>query len=151
MPFLLISQLVVSCKKNEGKIYLRVISEINTESKIIINDSKNEIPADGNYHEVSGYLEAKYKLLNVPYDSVTNWTPSCIIEQVTMVTRSLSRYFGDFEKLPEDSYYTLKLGYLREQSEPAINQYLKSGFGIDIIQVIFTYTDKSSLSYSLVP
>lgn len=147
----LVFPLLVSCEKNEGKIYLKVIDSINTESQIAVNDSKNEIPVDGNYHEVSGYLEAKYKLLNVPYDSVTNWTPACVIEQVTMVKRSLNHYFGDFEKFPDDSYYTLILEYKREQTEPAINKYLKSGFNLDIIEVIFSYSDNSSLSYSPAP
>lgn len=145
--FALLSISVISgCEKEEGKIYLKVINQINAETEIVVRDSKSQIPADGNFHEVTGYLEAEYKLFNVVWDSVTNWTPACILERTWRTNRSISAYFGDFEKLPEDNHYTLTLKYKIEYSKPVEYAWLKSWYNI-----VFTYSDNSTLSSTQVP
>jgi hypothetical protein len=146
-----------SCEKKEGKIYLRIINSINDSSQVVVKDSQKEIPLDGKYYEVSGYLETEYKLLNVVWDSVTNWTHYCILEQTWRTNRTVNRYFGDFEKLPEDSYYTLNLKYKIEYSEPVVYSwldqysYLASNVKATYYNITFKYLDNSSLSYSPAP
>lgn len=142
-PFLIVL-LFISCEKKEGKMYLRVINSLNTASEISVKDSKSDIPVDGNYYEVSGYLETEYKLLDLKYDSLASRYPGELADTVFTKDIILNRYFGDFEKLPGESYYTLNLRY---------NVVLeKSPYTYDLIKYwylwVYTYTDLSTLSYS---
>jgi len=136
---------------------LRVINSFDVGSSIIVKDTYNEIPADGNYYEASGYIETEYNLLNVVWDSITNWTPDCILEQVWRTNKTVDKYFGEFEKLPEDSYYTLNLKYKIEYSDPIVYSwldeysYLVSKVRITYYNLNFTYSDNSTLSYSPFP
>ena len=126
-------------------IYLRVVNSLGVESFISVKDKEKEIPVDGKYHQVYSYVETNYKLMNVVWDSVTNWTPDCILEQVWKTDVSLDRYFGEFERLPMDSYYTLTLNFKIEYSEPF--KYNWPWF-LDWDNITFTYSDDSNLSYS---
>lgn len=143
---LLSISIIPGCEKEVGKIHLKVINQINAETEIVVRDSKTQIPADGNFHEVTGYLEAEYKLFNVVWDSVTNWTPQCILERTWKTNRTISAYFGDFEKLPVENYYTLILKYKIEYSDPVEYSWLESWYNI-----VFTYSDNSTLTSSRVP
>ena len=64
--------------------------------------------------------------------------------------RSLDRYFGEFEKLPGESYYTLTLGYRVEYSKPFVYSWLKDMVDKSYVyhNVEYTYTDNSKLEYS---
>jgi hypothetical protein len=143
---LLILALIVlsGCEENEGKIYLRVITSFNVQSEIFVKDSKKEIPADGEYYEAVGYLEAEYKLMNVPYDSLFYRTPTVIADTVFKKNITVSGYYGDFEKLPHDSYYTLNLNYKIEYGDPW-------NLGNNWHFIIISYKDSSKLSYSPLP
>lgn len=144
--FLLVLPVLTCCEKKEGKKYLRIVNSIKANSNPVVRDCKNEIPIDGNYHEVSGYLETEYKLLNVVWDSVTNWTSACILERVWVTNRTVNGYFGDFEKLPDDIYYTLTLNYKIEYS--ALIEYAWLPLWKNIT---FDYSDNSILRSSLLP
>ena len=77
---LLLILLTGGCEKKKGAIYMRVINKLDGNAKILVKDKEKEIPADGNYHEANGYVETKFKLMNVVWDSVINWNPSCSLE-----------------------------------------------------------------------
>lgn len=149
--------LLAGCEKKEGKIYLCLVNSIKAKSDIVVRDSKGEIPLDGDYHEVSGYLETEYKLYDVVWDSVTNWTTNCILEQVWLTNRTVNKYFGDFEKLPDDSYYTLTLKYKIDYSDPKDYSWLDdfsyqvSNIRATYYNIVFTYSDNSILSSSPAP
>ena len=144
--FFLVLPVLTCCEKKEGKKYLRIVNSIKVESAPVVRDSKDAIPIDGNYHEVYGYLETEYKLLNVVWDSVTNWTPACILERVWVTNRTVNSYFGDFEILPDDRYYTLTLNYKIEYSDKIEYAWLPGWKNIT-----FTYSDNSILRSSLLP
>jgi hypothetical protein len=141
---LLVIIVLSGCEKKEGKIYVRVKDSFKVESEIFVKDSKNEIPADGKYHEATGYLEAEYKLKNVAYDSLFYRTPTIIADTVFKKNITVSGYYGDFEKLPDDSYYTLNLNYKIEYGDPW-------NLGNNWHFIILSYKDSSKLSYSPLP
>jgi hypothetical protein len=142
--FILALGILTGCDKKEGKTYLRVINSFDVGSEIIVKDNKHEIPVDGNYYEASGYLETKYKLLNVAYDSLFYRTPTVIADTVFKKNITVSGYFGDFEMLPHDSYYTLTLNYKIEYGDPW-------NLGNNWHFIIINYLDNSKLSYSPLP
>jgi len=155
--FFLFSVCLCSCEKKEGKTFLRVLSNINADASITVKDANSIIPVDSNYHEVSGYIETEYKLFDVVWDSITNWTPNCILERVWRTNRTVNRYFGDIEKLPEDHYYTLLLQYKIEYSDPIVYSWLNeysyrvSNVKYTYYNLTFTYSDNSSLTYTMAP
>jgi hypothetical protein len=145
LPLISSAILLWGCEKNEGKIYLRVVNLITTHSEITVGDKEKVIPADGKYHLVNSFVETEFKLLNVTWDSVTNWNTACYLDPIWYKDITVSRFFGEFERLPGDSYYTLTLKYKIEYSKPF--KYIGIWFkDYDIIRL--TYKDNSTLIYS---
>ena len=138
------------CEEKQGEVYIRVINKTGPGNDVFVKDQAKEIPADGKFYPATGYIETRYILKDVVWDSVVNWKPSCPLEQLWRTDRALNRYFGEFEKLPGDSYYTLILGYKVEYSKPFAYSWLKDLYDklYIYLNVEYTYTDNSKLEYS---
>ena len=61
------------CEKKQGAVYIRVINRTGQNAEILVKDQEKEIPADGKFHTATGYVESRYILKNVVWDSVVNW------------------------------------------------------------------------------
>jgi hypothetical protein len=145
LPLVFLVLLLNSCKKNEGKVYLRVINLMPANASMTVLDKNQKIPIDGTYHQVYSFVETDGVLVNAVSDSVLNWTPSSGIFPVWKRNVSFSRYFGEFEKMSGDSYYTLTLNYKIEYSKPfTYSEVLFPNLKITRL----TYSDNSNLVYS---
>jgi hypothetical protein len=142
--------LLPSCEQKEGAIHIRIINRLGNNAEILVKDREKEIPADGKYHLCTGYIETQYTLTDVVWDSVLNWKPTCPVEQLWRTEKSLDRYFGEFEKLPWESWYTLTLDYNVEYSEPIVYSWLKDIYDktYTYYNIEYTYIDNSKLEYS---
>ena len=156
MKFIAFLVLIISalflhgCEEKQGEVYIRVINKTGPGNEVFVKDQAKEIPVDGKFHPAAGYIETRYVLKNVVWNSVVNWKPTCPLEQLWWTDRALNRYFGEFEKLPGDSYYTLTLDYRVEYSKPFVYSWLKDMIDKSYIynNVVYTYIDDSKLEYS---
>ncbi len=143
MLFILTTIITYSCKKENGHTFLRIIPVIDTSiTSLNVSDANGSLIIDGNYHEVNSRLELSYVLNNmVEYEEI-GWTQEAVYDHYTYSDFAISKYFGEFEKLEDDRYYTLNISYISEKSDPIYNNF--TGYYFYSLQ----YYDKSKMIYS---
>lgn len=141
---------IISCKKEYGTVYLRITGDHDSFKDLRVTDGDTEIPADGNYHAVSDYLQISYTLENKVIDSITNWRPTCLSDQLRRDNISVQRYIGEFERVPEETWYTLTPGYRVIYLDPAARAWPKDIYDNSFIYygVSYIYLDNSNLAHS---
>ena len=146
--------IVFGCKKDNGKTFLRVIQTTDT-SIISLNvaDVNGSVIIDGNYHKVENQLELTYILNNMVKYEVKDWTPQLTLYHYQYQDFAINKYFGEFEKINEDGYYTLNISYLTVKEallyvDPMVTVY---GTYPGYYFWPFNYYDNSKLSFSTKP
>lgn len=107
---ILILVIFCSCKKEKnGKFFLKVVPPTDTTIiKLKINDAVGLVPIDNSFHLVETRLELTYDLKQV---FVNMHFSDSIFSNV-----SVTRYFGEFEKVTKDQFYTLTIKYTRKSN-----------------------------------
>ena len=136
--------LQVSCKKENGNFYLRVIPPADTcIANVQIFDANGPVTADGEYYPVSERLEVSYDLINVLLRRIKDWSDTMIYEEFSYTDLSFHEYLGEFEKDEKDKYYTLEIQYYgKADDEPLYNQWGHYYY------YYYDYYDTTKLSWS---
>jgi hypothetical protein len=134
----------VSCKKENGLFYLRVIPPADTSiTALEVFDALGKVPADGEYYPVTEWLEIKYILKDVLQNKIKDWDPTMYYDECDYYDELKHEFFGEFEKDEKDKYYTLRISYYAERSDEAIyNSWGKYYFWY------YNYYDQSCLTFS---
>lgn len=104
--------LQVSCKKENGNFYLRVIPPTDSAiSNVKVYDANGLVAPDGEYYQVSQRLELSYDINNVLLRQIKDWNDTMIYNEFTYTDLSFHEYLGEFEKDEKDKYYTLEIDY----------------------------------------
>ncbi|OFX34155.1 MAG: hypothetical protein A2X08_03650 [Bacteroidetes bacterium GWA2_32_17] len=146
--------LVLSCKKENVHIFLRVIPITDT-SIISLNvaDASGPFIIDGNYYEVNSRLELSYVLNNMVKYEVKDWTPQLTLYHYQYQDFAINEYFGEFEKIKEDGYYTLNISYQTIKDDLLYVKPMVTVYGTYPGYYFwpFYYYDSSKLSFSTNP
>lgn len=153
--FFLISLIfILGCKKENGHVFLRIIQTSDTSiTSLNVSDANGNVTIDGKYHEVYTRLELIYLLKKKIEFEIKDWTPQMPESKFTYFNYSINKYFGEFEKLKKDGYFTLNISYLISKSEPIYNKPIYTQWGTfgDYYFYSYDYSDSSKLSFSAQP
>lgn len=139
--------LSVSCKKEEGLFFLRVIPPADTLiSGLEVFHAGGPVPVDGKYYPVSEWAEVKYTLSNMLQSQILDWNETMYFDEFTYYDENKHEYLGEFERSTFDKYFTLQVGYIVDKrDEPYYNQW----FGY--YYQFWDYLDNSQLTWTKSP
>lgn len=140
--------LLQSCKKEEGRFFLRVIPPTDsTISSITISDAQKTIAIDSHFYQVEKYLKISYELHQAIKYEIKDWNSSIHYNQFTYENIVINEYLGEFEKGEKDKYYTLVLSYKIDKGDPILNTYATPNYYF----YAYDYYDESKLTWTKNP
>lgn len=137
----------VSCKKEEGLFFLRVIPPTDTLiTGLEVFHAGGPVPVDGQYHPVSEWAEIKYTLSNVLQSQILDWDETMYFDEFVYYDENKHEYLGEFERSEKNTYYTLQIRYIVDKrDEPYYNQW------VGYYYQFWDYLDNSQLTRQTSP
>ncbi len=140
--------LFISCKKEEGRFFLRIIPATDSSiTSLVVSDAQKNIQADSNFYPVEKHLKISYTLHQAVKYEIKDWTSSIPYNQYTYEDVSISEYLGEFEKGEKDKYYTLVISYRSDKGDPILNTYATPNYYF----YAYDYYDESKLTWTEKP
>jgi|GEM_PF-2774007 len=139
--------LQTSCKKENGIFYLRINAPADTSIKDLeVFDATGPVAVDGEFHQVTQYLEIKYKVSHAISSQIKDWDNTSPYDEFSYSDLTFHEYLGEFEKDEKDKYYSLEVNYRSWRDEdPIYNQWAEYYF------YDYDYQDSSRLTISYIP